>query len=94
VVKLVFPLQMVKMAPTNLATVVVVVVVAAVTAAAMVVKHPVVTLAAKQDLLAAVIPTLVSSVIPQTDNQLIKQAVQSIGVLIEQQVDSQDHKAL
>jgi hypothetical protein len=71
VVKLVFPLQMVKMAPTNPATGAVVAVVEADTMVAMAAKAQVVTLAVKQDLLAAVIPTLALLPIHQTDNQLI-----------------------
>jgi hypothetical protein len=61
---------------------------------AMAVKHPAEISVAKQDRLAAVIPTLVSPVIPQTDNQLIRQAVLRIIILKEEQVDSQDLKAL
>jgi hypothetical protein len=52
------------------------------------------TLGAKQDLLAAAIPTLVSPVTRQTDSQLIKQAEPNIIILKEEQVDSQDLKAL
>jgi hypothetical protein len=94
VVKLLFPLQMVKMAPTNLATAAAGVGVGEDTMVAMAVKHPAEISVAKQDRLAAVIPTLVSPVIPQTDNQLIRQAVLRIIILKEEQVDSQDLKAL
>jgi hypothetical protein len=88
-----FPLQMVKMAPTNLVTVEVEVAEVAATMVAMAVKVQAVTLVAKQALLVPVTLAMASLPIPQTDNQLIKQAVLSIIILKEEQVDGQHLKA-
>jgi hypothetical protein len=85
---------MVKMAPTNLATAAAGVGVGEDTMVAMAAKAQVMTLAAKLDLLAAVIPATASPVVRWEDCQVIKHPVQNIGMLIEQQVDSQDLKAL